>query len=109
MKTEKISWKSNRLIIAGEVYIPPIPKRPLPALILCHGIPAVTKGPDDRGYPLLAERFCRLGLFVMIFNFRGAGLSEGDFDIRGWAQDLEAGLEYLRQRPEVDPQRIFVM
>ncbi len=109
MKTEKISWKSDGLTIAGEVYIPPTPRRGLPGLILCHGIPAQTKGPDDRGYPLLAERFCRAGFFVLIFNFRGAGLSEGNFDILGWGRDLEAGFLYLGQRPEVDPRRVFLM
>jgi alpha/beta superfamily hydrolase len=71
------------LRICGEVYIPPGGSRPFPALVICHGIPARVKGPDDRGYPLLAERFCQEGFFVLIFNFRGAGLSEGNFDLLG--------------------------
>jgi dipeptidyl aminopeptidase/acylaminoacyl peptidase len=109
MKTEKVSWISDGLKIAGEVYSPERPTGLLPALILCHGIPAKVKGPDDRGYPLLAERFCREGFWVLIFNFRGAGLSEGNFDLLGWARDLEGVLDFLAPRREVDPGRVFLM
>jgi dipeptidyl aminopeptidase/acylaminoacyl peptidase len=109
MDVEKISWKHNSLKIFGEVYIPAGRNRPYPALVICHGIPAKVKGPDDRGYPFLAERFCREGFFVLIFNFRGAGLSEGNFDILGWTRDLEGALNYLALRPEPDQKRIFLM
>jgi dipeptidyl aminopeptidase/acylaminoacyl peptidase len=109
MNVEKISWVSDGLKIHGEVYSPADRSRRYPALFICHGIPAKVKAPDDRGYPLLAERFCQEGFFVLIFNFRGAGLSQGNFDIRGWTRDLERGLDYLALRPEVDPKRIFLM
>lgn len=109
MNVEKISWKSNGLKIMGELYVPTDRSQPYPALALCHGIPAKVKGLDDRGYALLAERFSGEGFFVLIFNFRGAGLSEGDFDILGWARDLEGVLDYLALRPEVDQKRIFLM
>ena len=109
MNIQKISWKSDGLKIIGEFYLPAEPSGTFPSLVLCHGIPAKVKGPDDRGYPLLAERFCREGFGVLIFNFRGAGLSEGNFDIFGWTRDLEGGLEYLARRAEVDPKRIFLM
>ncbi len=109
MKVEKISWLSDGVNIAGEIYFPEGQSRRSPALAVCHGIPAQTKSPDDRGYPLLAERFCREGFLVLIFNFRGAGLSGGNFDLRGWATDLERALDILRLRPDVDPRRIFVM
>ena len=109
MDIEKISWKSDGLTIVGELYLPAGRTGTFPALVICHGIPAKVKGPDDRGYPLLAERFRLEGFEVLIFNFRGAGLSEGDFDILGWVRDLEEGLDVLSLRPEVDPKRIFLM
>jgi len=109
MNVEKISWKSNGFKIIGKVYVPTDRSQPYPALALCHGIPAKVKGPDDRGYPLLGERFCAEGFFVLIFNFRGAGLSEGNFDILGWARDLEEALDYLALRPEIDQKRVFLM
>ena len=110
MKIEKISWEKDGLNIRGELYLP---KRgssgPFPGLIVCHGIPAKGKEPGDRGYPSLAESFCRQGFEVLIFNFRGAGWSEGNFDILGWARDLEGGLDFFIHRPEVDPARIFLL
>lgn len=109
MKVERISWRNDGLKISGEVYVPADGPGPFPALVLCHGIPAKVKGADNRGYPLLAERFCRGGFFVLIFNFRGAGLSEGNFDILGWARDLEGALDYLCRRPEADKERISLM
>jgi dipeptidyl aminopeptidase/acylaminoacyl peptidase len=109
MKIEPISWKSDGLTIRGEIYLPSGTTGPFPALILCHGIPAKVKGPDDRGYPMLAEQFCGKGFCVLIFNFRGAGQSEGDFDILGWARDLEKGLNTLYLRPEVDRKRVFLL
>ena len=109
MNTEKISWESDGLNIRGELYLPEGGPGPFPALILCHGIPARTKGPDDRGYPLLAERFSREGFLVLIFNFRGAGASEGNFDLLGWARDLERGLHTLSLRSGVDRKRIYLM
>ncbi len=107
MKIEKVSWNIDGLKIVGEFYLPG--NGPSPGLILSHGIPAKEKGPDDRGYPLLAERFCREGFAVVIFNFRGAGLSEGNFDLRGWARDLEGVLNGFSAHPQVDPRRIFLM
>jgi fermentation-respiration switch protein FrsA (DUF1100 family) len=110
MKIEKVSWEKDGLNIRGEVYIPKGGSSiPFPGLIVCHGIPAKGKNPDDRGYPSLAESFCWRGFEVLIFNFRGAGWSEGNFDILGWTRDLEGGLDYLLHRPEVDPTRIFLL
>ena len=109
MKREKIVWKSEGLRIFGEMYHPAGSSFPFPSLVICHGIPGKTKGTDDPGYPALAERFCRAGFLAVIFNFRGTGESEGNFDLLGWANDLESGLDYLRKRPEVDRGRLYLM
>ena len=63
----------------------------------------------DRGYPLLAERFCDHGFVVIIFNFRGSGESEGNFDILGWTRDLKGAVDYLYQLDIVDKSRLSVM
>ena len=95
MKTEDISWKIDGINIKGEVNFPSAPTGPFPGLILCHGIPAKVKDPGDQGYQVLAERFCQQGFAVLTFNFRGAGLSEGNFDILGWTRDLAGALDYI--------------
>jgi fermentation-respiration switch protein FrsA (DUF1100 family) len=109
MQKEKIFWKSEGLRIFGEMYLPARSPAPFPSLFICHGIPGKTKGADDPGYPAHAARFCREGFLVVIFNFRGTGASEGNFDILGWARDLEGGLDYLSRRSEVDRERIYLM
>jgi len=109
MNKEKILWKSEGLSIIGEMYLPGGSPTPFPTLIVCHGIPGKTKGTDDPGYPALAERFCREGFLTVIFNFRGTGTSGGNFDLLGWACDLENGLDCLRRRSEVDRERLFLM
>jgi dipeptidyl aminopeptidase/acylaminoacyl peptidase len=83
---------------------------PHPALCICHGVPAgSTPDPSDGGYPALAERFRAEGFLVLIFNFRGSGESEGDFDIMGWTRDLGAAIDHLSRLDGVDRSRISVM
>ena len=94
--------------IVGRLYLPD-DCAPHPAVCVCHGIPA--KSPDSRnnGYPLLAERICREGFAVLIFNFRGTGDSGGNFDIFGWTRDLKAVVDYLYILPDVDRSRLSLL
>jgi dipeptidyl aminopeptidase/acylaminoacyl peptidase len=98
------------LHLPGEVYFPETTKRPCPALCLCHGIPSgQPSSSDDRGYPGLAERFCAAGFVTLIFNFRGAGLAQGNLDMMGWARDLKAAVDYLASLDEVDKSRLCLL
>ncbi len=100
----------DNLRLPGEVYLPETSKRPCPALCLCHGIPSGQPGSsDDRGYPGLAERFCAAGFVTLIFNFRGAGLAQGNLDMMGWTRDLEAAIDYLASMEEVDKSRLCLL
>ncbi len=97
------------LKLAAEVHRPE-GLGPHPALCICHGVPAKrTPDPTDRGYPLLAEKFCGHGFVVLIFNFRGSGDSEGNFDILGWTRDLGAAIDHLCHLDEIDKSRLSVM
>jgi hypothetical protein len=60
-------------------------------------------GPVDH-----ARMLVRHGYGVLLFDRRGEGDSEGDFNAFGWGgdEDLLAALAFLRQRPDVDPDRI---
>ena len=106
---EKVTLEVEGLRLAAEVYYP-VGQGPHPALIICHGIPARrTPDPADPGYPLLAKRFRDEGFLVLIFNFRGSGESEGNFDMLGWTRDLGVAIDYLCQLDEVDKSRLSVM
>lgn len=50
--------------------------------------------------------FARHGYGVLIFDPRGTGESEGDPYRWGAERDVEAAIDYLRSRPDVDPDRI---
>lgn len=81
--------------LKGFIYSPESSSGPHPMLCICHGLPRAKKyHPGDRGYSALAEFFAASGYLTIIFNFRGAGESEGNFDISGWTRDLSAILDY---------------
>lgn len=64
-----------------------------PLVILCHGIPSGITVEGEPGYEALARRFVELGAGACWFNFRGTGLSDGNFSLPGWADDLDAVLD----------------
>jgi fermentation-respiration switch protein FrsA (DUF1100 family) len=100
----------DNLQLPGEVYLPETTKRPCPALCLCHGIPSgQPSSSDDRGYPGLAERFCAAGFVTLVFNFRGAGLAQGNLDMMGWTRDLKAAIDYLASIEEVEKSRLCLL
>jgi putative redox protein len=102
--------KVDNLRLPAEVYIPETAKGPHPALCLCHGIPSGQPGPsDDRGYPGLAEKFFASGFVTLIFNFRGAGPSQGNLDMMGWTRDLKAAIDYLASMEEADNSRLCLL
>ncbi len=106
---KRVSLEVDSLRLAAEVYLPE-GKGSHPAVCICHGVPAKrTPDPSDRGYPLLARKFCNEGFVSFIFNFRGTGESEGNFDMLGWTRDLKAALDYLSQLDEVDKSRLSLM
>jgi dipeptidyl aminopeptidase/acylaminoacyl peptidase len=101
MEVQEVRLKADGLELVGELHIPSRDKVH-PALCICHGIPAVPHDPTDKGYSLLAQRFCHAGFATLIFNFRGTGKSEGNLDILGWSRDLQAALDFLYNLKEVD-------
>ena len=108
MEVKPIQLRSAGLNLAGEVYFPPEGKL-CPALCICHGIPNVAYNPADRGYVTLAQRFCAAGFVTLLFNFRGAGKSEGNFDLLGWTEDLAAALDFLHRLSQVDRTRLCLL
>jgi len=107
---EKVHLTVEGIDILGEVYLPEEERNTFPALCICHGIPSGKPAdPSDGGYPLLAQKFCDAGFLTLIFNFRGAGISGGDFDIMGWTRDLETAIDYLYSHPRVVKNQLYLM
>jgi uncharacterized protein len=64
--------------------------------------------PGRSGTRLQARMLARHGYGVLLFDRRGEGESEGDWNVFGWQgeRDLRAAVAYLRTRDDVDPERI---
>ena len=69
---------------------------------------AVIAFPGRSGPQKQARMLVRHGYGVLLFDRRGEGESDGDPNALGWAgvADLNAAVEFLRGRSDVDPDRI---
>jgi fermentation-respiration switch protein FrsA (DUF1100 family) len=108
MPSRDFTIKVDGIDILGRLYLP-AGDTPYPTVCVCHGIPAGVPDPNDRGYPLLAERICRHGFGVLIFSFRGTGASGGNLDMLGWTRDLRAVIDYACALAEVDRSRLYLL
>ena len=110
MSVKSFDLKVDGLKLAGQIYVPgDVKASSYPMVIICHGIPSGITNPGDPGYPILAEKISHLGFLVATFNFRGCGMSSGNFDILGWTVDLEFIIDYLWTLPEVDRNRLVLL
>jgi uncharacterized protein len=74
---------------------------PGPAVLVCNG-----NGGNRSLRAPLAAALARLGLAVLLFDYRGYGGNPGHPTEAGLAADARAALDYLAARPEVDPARV---
>ena len=72
-----------------------------PAVLVCNG-----NGGDRSMRAPLAAALARMGLAVLLFDYRGYGGNPGAPTEEGLAADARAALGYLAGRPEVDPERV---
>jgi uncharacterized protein len=82
----------------------PAPPRPGPAVLVCNG-----NGGDRSMRAALAAALSRMGLAVLLFDYRGYGGNPGSPSEEGLAADARAALGYLAGRPEVDPRRVVYL
>jgi alpha/beta superfamily hydrolase len=69
---------------------------------------AVIAFPGRSGPQKHARMLAAHGYGVLLFDRRGEGRSDGDSNLFGWggARDIDAAVEFLRSRPEVEAGRI---
>ncbi len=100
---EAVAFEGVGATLKGKLLIPEGPG-PFPAVVLIHG-----SGPATRNMGFYDTFFAQLGLAVLSFDKRGAGVSTGDWQKASFetlAADVLAGVAFLRQRPDIDPMRI---
>jgi fermentation-respiration switch protein FrsA (DUF1100 family) len=76
--------------------------RARPAVLVCNG-----NAGDRATRARLAAGLARMGLAVLLFDYRGYGGNPGHPTEEGLAADARAALGYLAGRPEVDPGRVL--
>ena len=103
--------KVQAVTLAATLTVPP-GKGPFPAVVLITG-----SGPQDRDeslmghkpFLILSDYLTRHGIAVLRADDRGTGKSTGNFEgatTADFATDTEAGIAYLKTRPEVDSHKI---
>jgi len=113
---EEVAYEnqSANVHISGSLTLPK-GKGPFPAVLLIVG-----SGPLDRDetvhfhkpFLVLADHLTRQGIAVLRVDKRGVGKTNGDFEeatILDLADDVLAGVEYLKGRKEIDPKRIGLL
>lgn len=112
-KEMEVTYKNPKadIDLAATLTIPE-GKGPFPAVLLMAG-----SGPHDRDETLmghkpflvLADYLTRKGIVVLRADKRGCGKSGGNYSqavMADFASDGDAGVAYLKTRPEVDPKHI---
>jgi len=107
MKILEVEFHSRSLVLRGALYLPD--RQPAPGILVCHAMHAE----GFRWLPLyrsFAEKAAARGFACLLFDLRGCGRSEGQFDY-GWGEqeDARAAFEFLLDRKEVDPNGAFVV
>jgi dienelactone hydrolase len=107
---EELSFKSaDGITLVGTLYRPE-QSGPVPAVVILHGSGPETR--DSLGALLHANAFTRQGLAALVYDKRGTGQSEGDFeaaDFPDLVADALASVAYLRARSDIDAARIGLM
>jgi dipeptidyl aminopeptidase/acylaminoacyl peptidase len=108
--SERVQFRSAGLELAGLLHLPADYKKGerRAAFLVMHGFGS---NRQSEGMRIAAELYASLGYVALRFDFRGCGESEG---ARGrvicleQVADARAALEFLMDRPEVDPKRIGI-
>lgn len=82
----------------------PAARAPRGVVIYCHGN---AESMATRAW--IAERLSRMGLDVLLFDYRGYGLSGGRSSEEGLARDARAAWQYVVEERAVAPNRVIIM
>lgn len=97
--------------INGILHSPTGCEAPCPAVAFFHGFTG-TKVEPHRIFVKTARELAAIGFYVLRFDFRGSGDSEGDFSemtIGGEVSDAIKSMDVLTAMPGVDAERIGIL
>lgn len=94
--------------LAGSLFLPSVPG-PHPAVVIGHGSGAQSRHGFYARIRFMADAYARRGIAVLAYDKQGVGDSKGDWEeerFEALAEDVAAGLRYLKTRPEIDAKRL---
>ena len=113
----EVSFMSEDGLIRGIIALPETESVNTPVVLLLHGFAGhmndlIVGGTAESMYGMTARILAEYGIASLRFDFRGSGLSEGDWQdttFSGQIRDAISALSFLEMFPEVDPSRIGVI
>ncbi|NNF00434.1 MAG: alpha/beta fold hydrolase [Pyrinomonadaceae bacterium] len=108
VKSEAVSFQNGSVSLKGTLYLPDNSLKN-PALVVYHAASGGTR--NFQFYEHFKKEIPSKGFAVLLFDRRGSGESNGDFDSADFtdlASDGIAGVKLLKSRKEIDPRRIGV-
>lgn len=108
--TEEVVFNGGGNIdLYGTLVFPDSTQELLPVIVMLHGAERATR--DRFIYRITGNLFLERGLAVLTYDKRGAGQSGGDYENTTYEQliqDAVAAIAYLRNRSDIDPNRIGI-
>ncbi len=105
---EDIRFEVEGTPLSGWLYLPDDVSAQVPCVLMNHGF----GGTKDMALEAYALRFREAGLAAMTYDYRCFGQSEGEprqlFAIPEQLVDCRAAIGYVRNRREIDPDRIAI-
>lgn len=112
---QEVTVNAGGSTLAGTLTLPKDARGRVPAVVLITGSGAQDRDsyspviPDYRFFRQVADTLSRRGIAVLRMDDQGWGASTGDpsaATTADFADDIRAGIAFLRARPEIDPERI---
>jgi dienelactone hydrolase len=94
------------VLLQGTLYVPAT-AGPHPAVVLAHG----SEDNDRHSFGPIPFALVSRGFGVLVYDKRGTGRSSGSWRTVGLeplAQDVAAGVAWLRKQPGIDPKRVGI-
>lgn len=110
-EVEFVNHKANGIQLAGTLTLPEKEKN-FPAVVLISGSGAQDRDEtimEHRPFWVIADYLTRRGIAVLRFDDRGTAKSGGDFQgatSADFATDVEAAVQFLKSRKEIDARKI---
>jgi uncharacterized protein len=105
-RSEDVRYRNGKIMLAAMLMVPESNKR-VPGAVIIQG-----SGASDRTNQwarAIAQVLVKQGAAVLLTDKRGSGKSEGNWqtaDFNDLAADAIAGVQHLRSRNEIDPERV---